>query len=73
MKTIAASILALGAALASPALANEAVHNGARVTTATVEPSITADNTVLAGTLSTAFFADRVAAIDPARAALSGK
>ncbi len=73
MNKIAVSILALGAALATPALANEAVHNGQRVTTASVAPGEVAAPAAIAGTLSFSSGADRGAAIDPARSAFSGK
>lgn len=73
MNKFAVSILALGAVLAAPALANESVHNGQRVTIATVEPAVDAGNAALAGTLSFASTADRGIANDPARSAFSGK
>jgi hypothetical protein len=73
MNKIAVSILALGAALATPVLANEAVHSGQRVTATSVAPVEAAAPATIAGTLSFASGADRGVAIDPARSAFSGK
>lgn len=79
MNKIAVSILALGAALATPVFANEAVHNGQRVTAAFVAPVERASPAAIAGTLSfapgTSFApATKVStATDPARGAFSGK
>lgn len=77
MKKIAVSILALGAALATPVLANEAVHNGQRVTVTSVAPVETVGPVAISGTLSFASAntsaAERGIATDPARGALSGK
>lgn len=73
MNKIAISVLALGAAFAAPAFANETVHNGQRVTIASVEPAVNAGTVALAGVLSFASAADRGAVNDPARSAFSGK
>lgn len=72
MNKIAVSILALGAALATPALANEAVHNGQRVTVASVVPAEAAVPAAIGDTLSFASVASAVT-IDPARGSLAGK
>jgi hypothetical protein len=75
MNKIAVSILALGAALATPAFANEATHNGLPVATPSVEAIRTGDvQTGFSATTQSAFVTrsgvDRSA--DAARGAQSG-
>ena len=70
---IAVSVLALGAVFAVPALANETVHNGQRVTAASVAPVENVGPDAIDSTLSLAPTAAGGLAIDPARTAFSGK
>jgi hypothetical protein len=73
MNKIAVSILALGAALATPVLANETVHNGQRVTAASIVPVEAVSPAAIAGTLSFASLTERGIANDPARGSATGK